>query len=127
MTYENVMRNLNDGKYDTTVPYPPSSERFAQDHIFDEEKSVKWNREEVVRRNAIYEANKKAHYQDGYEKEKLFKKDLIQAIVDENDFDEKGASIIYSKAYADGHAYGYNEVIIKAETLADFVNEVMGR
>lgn len=33
-------------------------------------------------------------------------------------------SLIFSRAYADGHAYGYSEVFNKLQDLADFVAEL---
>ena len=41
--------------------YVPPQPKYAEDHVFDEDKSVRWNREEVVRRNTERaEAHKRA-------------------------------------------------------------------
>lgn len=41
-----------------------SLKKYRDNHVFDENKSVKWNREEVVRRNEEYRREVEAHRED---------------------------------------------------------------
>lgn len=45
--YEKVIKQFNDVYFNES----PKKKAYSLDHIFDEEKSVKWNREEVLRVN----------------------------------------------------------------------------
>ena len=45
--YEKVIKQFNDVYFNES----PRKKAYSLDHIFDEEKSVKWNREEVLRVN----------------------------------------------------------------------------
>lgn len=118
LSYQDIYDALRDGLYKSNVPYP-SHGKYAENHIFDENMSVKWNREEVARRNQAYkdaltEYNKGK--QEAYEK---FREDLIQAIMNDTGFSYGKAEMIYSKAYDRGS--GYYEVITYASEIADFV------
>jgi hypothetical protein len=41
----------------------PFEHKFKDGHVFDENKSVKWNREEVVRQNALIDQRRKDAYE----------------------------------------------------------------
>lgn len=46
--YEEIIENFERAY---NLPTTPTEHTYSENHIFDEDKSVKWNREEVVRRN----------------------------------------------------------------------------
>lgn len=46
--YEEVINNYEKA---SDMPTRPKEKTYSANHIFDEEQSVKWNREEVIRRN----------------------------------------------------------------------------
>ena len=50
MTIDELYNNISVGQYDSSMPYP-SGKRYPEDHVFDEEKSVRWNREKVAEEN----------------------------------------------------------------------------
>lgn len=46
--YEKIIKQYDEA---CAMPTRPAERTYSADHIFDEDKSVKWNREEVIRRN----------------------------------------------------------------------------
>ena len=51
MTYDRYSEVINNYEKATDMPTRTKERTYSADHIFDEEQSVKWNREEVIRRN----------------------------------------------------------------------------
>ena len=54
------MKSINELKEDflfaLSMPSAPDSHKVKLDHVFDEDKSVRWNREEAIRVNNEYDA-----------------------------------------------------------------------
>ena len=46
--YEKIIKQYDEAR---NMPTRPAEKTYSANHIFDEDKSVKWNREEVIRRN----------------------------------------------------------------------------
>lgn len=126
MPLESIRLKIKNGGYEPKVDYP-NRERFREGHIFDEEKSLKWNREEVDRRNEEKERGYNAYRDAVNNGEKRFEKDVIENLLE--DFylkdNKKVAEKIYDKAYLDGHSGGMYEVLDKAIDLADFVEYIL--
>lgn len=80
---------------------------YNNDYVFDENKSVKWNRTEVKRRNKERE-NIIAEYESNYHK--IVEDAFIRYIENNYCFNEKIASKIFSQAYDVGHYGGFIEV-----------------
>ena len=51
MNYDRYSEVIKNYEKATDMPTRPKEKTYSADHIFDEEQSVKWNREEVIRRN----------------------------------------------------------------------------
>lgn len=51
MCYDRYEEVINKYEKATDMPTRPKESTYSANHIFDEEQSVKWNREEVIRRN----------------------------------------------------------------------------
>lgn len=49
MSIDELYNNISAGQYGSSVPYP-SGKHYPEDHIFDEEKSVRWNRKRLSRK-----------------------------------------------------------------------------
>lgn len=79
--------------------------RLSNGHIIDEEKSVRWNREEVERRNEAIKEEKKRLLSE-YDAEIMRVTDeFIKWIEVTYNLNEKEARIIYSRAYDEHHSY----------------------
>ena len=108
---------IKDKEFRTLKEKAPT--RYPDDHIFDEEKSVRWNREELERnREAVKEyKNKISELNILYDS--VIMRAIIKAIEADFDVNEEQAAIIYGKAYEDAHSSGYIEVYYYAEDYAE--------
>ena len=101
--------------------------KFPKGYVFDEDKSVRWNAEEV-------EQNNKASQEETSELQRnrsvainSATSEIVKLIVHEFDdkINEKQAYIIWNLAYEKGHAYGCPEIEIHLEeligTFKDFI------
>ena len=96
--------------------------RVKTGHIFDENKTVKWNREEVERVNNEYQEEvarlnrvKNEAYQDAI-------KDIIHYIMQETDLSESKADVFWNYVYSKYHS-GY-ELFDRLDEIIEFYNSV---
>lgn len=54
-----------------------------------------------------------------------FKNELVNEAIDDYGFTQAQAEMIFSRAWDEGHSWGFNEVRTHFEDLADFVNDFM--
>lgn len=99
MTLEQIKNRYNTGDYNSRVPYPRSN-GWKEGHIFDEDKSVKWNREEVARKNQEIKDAKVAHRNDQNRLWNELHNDVINALMEEYRIPKMAAEKI------EGHVYG---------------------
>jgi len=99
--------------------YKPSLKKYKEGHIFDENKSVKWNREEVIRQNNLFfeefENLKKQEKKDWKE----LMNQLYSYLEKEYDLNHNQIEKLYSFAYEDAHSEGIRNVLIVFDELAD--------
>ena len=102
--------------------------KVSADHVFDENQSVKWNREQVNINNARYlqevarlntEKNKArdAIYEDIYM--------AIQAEVG-HDLSRKKAMAIWNHAYESGHAFGFQSIMAHLREVMELAETLLG-
>ena len=124
------MRELYDIKRDleemVNMSCKPSYIRPKTGDVIDEDKSVKWNREEVERlQNSYDEEVKKLNIAKNKRRDDLYK-ELYKVIRKEvGGITIKDAQQIFSYAYAEGHSYGYNEVFIKLDDIIQLVGGIV--
>ena len=119
MKYEDIIEKINNGDYD--IKNTLNKKQYPENYVFDENKSVKWNKEEVVRQN---EEIKKA-IKSKFDGQKQFKRDAVQYILSGNKLNEKQAEKTYEKGWEDGHSSGYRNVMIEIEDLIDFIEDII--
>lgn len=124
------------------MPSIPDKEKFAkykEDHVFDEDKSVKWNREEVKRRNKEYEEEQNRLIKENKDMWDIMENIVICLIAKElksflpgadaelihPDNLKKKAELIYRMAFNKYYPYGMNEVLVEIEELVDFIGDFM--
>ena len=125
MSINEVKDALNAGQY--KAPYVEVPPAVVKGHVFDEEKSVKWNREQEEKarqaRQEAITANRQAELAAVHN----FATDLINAIQEDYDLSAKQANRLYSEAWEHGHSYGFHEVLSWAETLGSFVQDILSQ
>ena len=94
--YKNGGYSINRGEYAT--------DRVADGHIFDEDKSVRWNREQVELHNKHAEAEWSRMNSDIQAKNNELHTDVIHYIMAEYGMNYKQAEALESYAYADKHS-----------------------
>lgn len=124
------------------MPSIPDKEKFAkykEDHVFDEDKSVKWNREEVNRKNKEYKEEQNRLIKEHKDEWDSMKNTVISLIAEElksilpgakaelihPDNLKKKADLIFAKAWERSHSYGMHEVLVEVEELVDFIDDFM--
>lgn len=144
MTFEfgNWKPIINWGEKIDRMPSIPDKEKFAkykEGYVFDEDKSVKWNREEVERRNKEYKEEQNRlikEHKDEWDSMINTVKFLIaeelksilpgaKAELIHPDNLKKKADLIFTKAWERSHSYGMHEVLTEVEELVDFISDFM--
>lgn len=98
---------------------------YHANHIFDEDKSVRWNREEVTRRNNKRQELLRIQQE---EEDTIFQKAedrILEEIKDVYGFSDALCRVIYKKAYEDGHSNGTEEIYTYAMDYASFADDIL--
>lgn len=87
---------------------PTNVKKVPAGHIFDENKSVKWNRDEVERNNALYQKEVARLNTEKNKRRDAIYEDIYMAIQNEVGFNisREKAMAIWNCAYSEGHAFG---------------------
>lgn len=107
-------------RYNVEAIYP-DIKKWPEGYIVDEEKSVKWNREQVEFHNKEVDKATKKYHQDRYKGYDNFCADLKQAIQNDYNFTEAQANVILAHLHNDGM---YDD-LSRAENLCEVVSEVL--
>lgn len=92
--------------------------------VIDEDKSVKWNREEVARLNEEMKVKVQNNRQLRRDMENKQREDIIRAYANESGYSENKVALIYVYAYNESHSSGMYEVIQTLDSLIDLFQEV---
>lgn len=93
--------------------------------VLDEEKSVRWNREEVAHRNNSRKGKLAAYVAKINQCDKDINQKIVDYLRSEFGFNERVANIVFNEAYEDGHHAGYEEVAAHAHAYGLFTDRVM--
>lgn len=90
-------------------------------HTFDENKSVKWNSEEVTKNNEVVKKEAAERVRERNAAINSATSEIVKLIVREFDYkiNEKQAYIIWNLAYEKGHSYGCSEIEIHLKELIE--------
>ena len=98
---------------------------YKPGHIFDEDKSVRWNREKLDEENAKYKQEQAEYHAAVQEGEDRFQNDILAYIESEYKLNNAQAKIIFSMAYQYGHSSGFYDVLTQAQTFSEFANNII--
>lgn len=97
--------------------------------MFDEDKSVKWNKEQAQKNNDDYDNEVKRLNQEKMKRRDEIYAEIYKTIQEEVGFgiSEKKAAKIWRYAYDRGHSAGWYEIIINLEEIEELVKFVLGK
>lgn len=105
-------------------PDPDEFPKYKTGDVIDEDKSVKWNREEIERRITARNDEVKRLNTMKNTLSNLYETVLIRELAKDYKISEKETKIIWSKAYDDNHAYGITSVYNTFTELADMYDDL---
>lgn len=118
----NVIANVSNGIYTNA---DVSEREFYDDNwVFDENESVKWNREKVLEENEEVKVFNEKVKNKAFRGLKGFTEDLKEAIANELDLNLEQAGYIYNKAWEEGHNSGYSVVIYYVEDMVNLLKKI---
>lgn len=106
---------------------PTNIVKVSPGHIFDENKSVKWNKEQVEINNKKYYNEVERLCLEYTKSNDSVLEDIYTAIQEEMScgISRKQAVHIWVYAYNMGHSGGVNEIFIQLENLMDFIETIL--
>lgn len=119
MKFETILDKINKGKYDK-IRQP---NLYKEGHVFDENESVKWNKEEVIKQNEKL----KKEFNNAKMKREDFQDDVVKHILNDYKIDnnENIANMVYNMAYEFGHSSGYREILNETIDFACFAEKIV--
>lgn len=110
------------------MTYTPDKEKFpkyGKGQIIDEEKSVRWNREEVIKRNEAFDKERHRLISEKSNAERSLDDKIKAYIAQEIPISLDKVSIIFKRLYEDHHAYGYREILEFVYEEIDYVQSIL--
>lgn len=119
-----VRFKINANTYTNKLPYPrKNTEILKDDYVTDENKSVKWNREQVQLNRETYRKSLKQYYDENNRLTQLFFEDLIYVLTSEFKFSDKASRYLLNIAWEDEHSSGLESVVDKLVDLIKLVQD----
>lgn len=134
VTFDDISRSLSTSgeympdlyaRYYPKVVKPERRLKYDTNYVFDENKSVKWNREEVVRQNKLIEASVRQYHKDLNSGRTNLISDLktvINHYLGNNVLNDAQTSYIID--YANAVADSMYELVEKVSSVTDFVYDL---
>lgn len=122
MYYDEIKTKIEDRMYENQLPYPKRT--FSKNDVIDENKSVKWNREELERLEQEFKSQQTAYREENNRLANEFYCDCKSYIINNCGVDEYSATKIYNLAYTNGHSCGYLSVLGEVDELVDLIADI---
>lgn len=120
MTLSDIKTAVKNDVYMVKVDRLAKLPLYPDGHVFDENKSVKWNADKVKTENQRIRDAKRAVQEKRMQKKQQFLDDIASAVQTEHDFTVNQSKIVAAQAWEEGHSDGLYEVIAQAQIIADF-------
>lgn len=124
ITFDKINRAIAKAQNISTVPDPTLFSKYHDNEVIDEDKSVRWNREEVAKRNEAYNAEKTRLMQECDKAWSDVTELYIKYIAQETNMTEAKARIVYSYLYARYHHSSLSTMHDEIEDFIDMVNNL---
>lgn len=98
--------------------------KYRTGDVIDEDKSVKWNREEVERRIKSREEEVKRLNREKAEINKLYEEGIKARLAKEYDLSLEEVELIWNHAYSEEHSSGLNTVYTYFDDLASLYDDL---
>lgn len=119
---QGMRQRVSNGYYRNNVQYPSKTDNMKDGFITDDERSVKWNREQVELAKQQYKDQQNKYKDEENRLHNLFTKDVIDYIVNFHNYKPDAARFIFEKAYEEGHSFGYSSVLDELEYILDIIS-----
>lgn len=122
MTFEDVKQKVYDQEYKHKDTFCLSRKRLRHDTVIDENQTVKWNREEVARRNDALKVEIEEIHKENLKQTANFKCHLFEAANKEYRLNDNQCEMIYNKLMNEIDCnYICCDFVEEFEDLCDFI------
>jgi hypothetical protein len=106
---------------------PASIRKVRADHIFDEEKSVRWNREMVEKNNADYQAEVARLNTEKNKRRDAILENIYRLIQEDvgHDLSRAKAQRLWAYAWELGHANGFSDVYCYLQDMVELARMLL--
>ena len=106
---------------------PADIRKVRADHIFDEEKSVRWNREKVEKNNADYQAKVARLNTEKNKRRDAILEDIYRLIQEDvgHDLSWVKAQRLWAYAWVQGHANGFPDVYYHLQDMVELAKMLL--
>ncbi len=123
MYFSHIFDEINNREYEETELV--MDHKVKDNHIFDENKSIVWNREQVISFNQELDRINKKQRELLQIANNRFTNDVISAIMDICNINKIKAGKVYSYAWKLSHSGGRHEIVDTAHDLAFLISEII--
>lgn len=125
ISFDQLVEESDKLRHMTIVPNKDEFPRYKYNDVIDEDMSVKWNREEVIRRNEAYAQEKERLFGVINDAEKSLNNRIKAYISQEVPLSFDKASIIFNRLYVNYHAYSYWEILSHVDEEIDYIQSIL--
>ena len=122
LSYDSVFKRISKGVYD--VKYSRPKRLLEETDFIDENKSVKWNKEQIALKNEKIKLHNEAIKEAKKEGPRKFEDDLKEAIMNEHGLNADQASKVYRKV-EDEHSAGDFLFLWEAQELGELAEAIL--
>lgn len=120
-----ALRNMyNAGYYNAPTP-DSKMKRLQDDHVFDENQSVRWNRDKVAKWNDKVDKYLNSIKMEASKKQDDLHADAAKSLMEEFGFNQKQAEIIENHVYSDKHSC-MNDYFYELKCIGELIHDVIG-
>ena len=123
LSYNLVHERIVAGAYN--IKYSKTIRLLKDTDIIDENKSVKWNKEQIALENEKIRLQNEAIKEAKREGPRKLENDLKTALMDEHGLNADQASKVYRKAYEDAHSSGEMEILWETQELGELAEAIL--